>query len=211
MEKNNFNKAYLYIISIFAIGLAISNIMSFFNGVGFALLGSLILAVLAITNILRDDKNKKRFTDILVLLAVEFILMFILFFAYDFAIYYIRSKFPFVMRNICAVFSLICIAYIVFRYICEIKGKKFTFIEVVLGNYERKPHDQRSRRSKKNKAEVRKNRELENGTFEPKPSSVGYDNTSIEENGELPETETSQEDVENDNFQDENEEDIIRF
>jgi flagellar biogenesis protein FliO len=48
MEKNNFNKAYIYIIAIFAIGVAISNIISFFNGVGFAFIGASLFLILAI-------------------------------------------------------------------------------------------------------------------------------------------------------------------
>lgn len=206
MEKNNFNKAYLYIISIFAIGLAISNIISFFGGVGFALVGSLILGVLALTKILAD--NKKRFVDILVLLGVELLFMFILFFAYDFMITYNGCKFPFVMRNICATYSLICIAYIVFRFIYETKGWKFVCVEFVLGNYEKKSRAPRARRVKKNKTQVRKNKELENGTFEPKPSSI---NVSLLD--EELENEIMNEDLEpeEDLIEDENNEDIINF
>ena len=215
MGKNNFNKAYLYIISIFAIGLAISNIISFFGGVGFALVGSLVLGVLALTNILAD--NKKRFVDILVLLAIELLFMFILFFAYDFMITYNGSKFPFVMRNICATYSLICIAYIVFRFIYETKGWKFTCVEFVLGNYKRKPRAPHARKVRKSKAEVKKNKELENGTFEPKPSSVGINTQTkdIEEVSIIEDDEDTTVEAEDDesfgSVEDENKEDIIRF
>ena len=122
MEKNNFNKAYIYIIAIFAIGVAISNIISFFSGVGFALIGASVFLMLAIINILKDDEHKKRFIDIFVLIGIEFLMLIILFFAYDFNLsiypqYDIETNFPLVMRNICAIYSLIAIGYIVFRYI----------------------------------------------------------------------------------------------
>jgi len=57
MEKNNFNKAYMYIVGIFAIGIAIANVISFFSGVGFALIGASVLLFLAISNILKVSKK----------------------------------------------------------------------------------------------------------------------------------------------------------
>ncbi len=172
MEKNNFNKAYIYIIAIFAIGVAISNIISFFSGVGFALIGASVFLMLAIINILKDDEHKKRFIDIFVLIGIEFLMLTILFFAYDFNLsiypqYDIENNFPLVMRNICAIYSLIAIGYIVFRYIYEIKGKRFTAVEFVLGNYTRDPNKKKIAKEK-----IKKNKELENGTLEPKPSSI---------------------------------------
>lgn len=167
MEKSNFNKAYMYIVGIFAIGIAISNIISFFHGVGFALIGSSLLLFLAIANILKSE-NKKRFGDLFILIALEFIMFIILFFAYDFNLNGITNKFPLVMRNICAIYSILALAYVMFRYISEIKGKKYNFVEYMLGNYTPAPKE---KKVKPSKAEVKKNKELENGTLEPKPSS----------------------------------------
>lgn len=171
MEKNNFNKAYMYIVGIFAIGVAISNIISFFHGVGFALIGSSILLFLAISNVLKDESNKKRFGDIFALIVIELILLIVLFFAYDFNINGLQ-KFPLVIRNICSIYSIIAIAYIIFRYVSEIKGKKYSFIEYMLGNYTPAEKPKKEKKVKPSKAEIKKNKELENGTLEPKPSSV---------------------------------------
>ncbi len=184
MEKNNFNKAYIYIIAMFAIGIAISNIISFFGGVGFALVGFSILLILAIANILKDEQNKKRFGDLFVLIAIEFLLLIILFFAFDFNLNGITSKFPFVMRNICGIYSLIAIGYVVFRYISEVKGKRYTFVEYILGNHIAQPKDKKVKPSKQ---EIKKNKELENGTLAPKPSSIdlgSVEDLSAEENNE---------------------------
>ena len=74
------------------------------------------------------------------------------------------------MRNICAIYSILALGYVLFRYISEIKGKSYKFVEYLLGNYEPKP---REKRIKPSKAEIKKNKELENGTLEPKPSSIG--------------------------------------
>lgn len=181
MEKNNFNKAYIYIIAIFAIGIAISNIISFFNGVGFALIGTCLFLILAISNILKDEANKKRFGDIFILIAIEFIMLLILFFAYDFNLNGITNKFPLVMRNICAIYSLLSAGYVVFRYVSEIKGKKYNVVEYILGNYTPQP---KVKKVKTSKAEVKKNKELENGTLAPKPSSIEPSvvaNTEMEE------------------------------
>lgn len=182
MEKNNFNKAYIYLIAIFAIGVAISNIISFFNGVGFAFIGASLLLVLAITNILKDENIKKRFGDIFVLVVLEFIMFIVLFFAYDFNLNGITNNFPLIMRNICAIYSMMALGYVLFRYISEIKGKKYIFVEYILGNYTPQPKERKA----KNKAEIKKNKELENGTLAPKPSSI--ENTEaqakVEENVE---------------------------
>lgn len=177
MEKNNFNKAYIYIIAIFAIGIAISNIISFFNGVGFALIGASLLLVLALANILKDETIKKRFGDIFVLITLELMMLIVLFFAYDFNLNGITNKFPLVMRNICAIYSLISTIYVVFRYVSEIKGKKYNFVEYMLGNYT--PDPTAKNKLKKNS---KKNKELENGTLAPKPSSLEHtENTQKEE------------------------------
>lgn len=189
MEKNNFNKAYIYIISIFAIGIAISNIISFFNGVGFALIGASMLLILAIINIFKDESIKKRFNDIFILIAIELFMLIILFFAYDFNINGITNKFPLIMRNICAIYSLLAMGYIAFRYISEVKGKKYSIIEYLLGNG--KVKSTKIKKHKLSKEESKKNKELENGTFEPKPSSVERDlaedeslDTKADENAE---------------------------
>ena len=179
MEKSNFNKAYIYIIGIFAIGIAISNVITFFGGMGFALIGASILLSMAIINILKDEVNKKRFGDIFILLSLEFILFIILFFAYDFNLNGLSSKFPLVIRNICAIYSLIAFGYILFRFISEIKGKRYNFIEYILGNYTPAPKE---KKIKPTKAEIKKNKELENGTLEPKPSSL--ENPMLEINTE---------------------------
>ena len=171
MEKNNLHKAYIYIIAIFAIGVAMSNIISFFNGVGFAFIGASVLLVLATMSILKDETNKKRFGDILVLIILEFLMFIVLFFAYDFNLNGITSKFPMIMRNICAIYSLFAIAYVLFRYISEIKGVKYVFVEYMLGNYTPQPKE---KKAKKSKAEIKRNKELENGTLAPKPSSIEH-------------------------------------
>lgn len=176
MEKKSFNKAYMYIIAIFAIGVAMSNVISFFGGVGFALIGSSVLLFLAISNILKSE-DKKRFGDIAVLIVLEFMLFIVLFFAYDFNINGITNKFPLVMRNICAIYSILAIAYVLFRYISEIKGKKYKFVEYLLGNYTPQPRLKKTRASRE---EAKKNKELENGTLAPKPSSMNASNEEKE-------------------------------
>ena len=191
MEKNNFNKAYIYIIAIFGIGVAISNIISFFSGVGFALIGASVLLILAIMNIFKHDELKRRFWDIFVLIAIEILILIILFFAYDFSLsvypqYNIETDFPLVMRNICAIYSLFAIAYIVFRYISEINGKKYKVIEFLLGN---RVSGTKEKKVKRSKEEIKKNKELENGTLEPKPSSL-ENNATVQNEVEESEEET---------------------
>lgn len=190
MEKSNFNKAYVYIVGIFAIGIAISNIISFFHGVGFALVGASLLLILTITNILKDEENKKRFGDIFILIAFEFLMFIVLFFAYDFNLNGITNKFPLVMRNICAIYSILSLGYVVFRYVSEIKGKRYIFVEYILGNYTPDPTAKKEKKAKLSKEQIKKNKELENGTLAPKPSSIENSNTETEI-----ETEESKEEI----------------
>lgn len=196
MEKNNFNKAYIYIIAIFAIGVAIANIISFFGGVGFAFVGASLLLALAITNILKDENNKKRFGDIFVLIILEFMLFVVLFFAYDFSLNGITNKFPLVMRNICAIYSMLALGYVLFRYISEIKGKKYKFVEYMLGNYTPQPKE---KKAKPSKAEIKKNKELENGTLAPKPSSVEQSVETVEDKSEEKVEENAENELEEEN------------
>jgi hypothetical protein len=74
-----------------------------------------------------------------------------------------------VMRNICAIYSLLALGYVAFRYFSEIKGKKYKFIEYILGNYTPSP---KNKKVKPSKEMIKKNRELENGTLEPKPITM---------------------------------------
>lgn len=201
MEKNYFNRAYMYIIGIFAIGIAISNVISFFNGVGFAFIATSILLFLAISNILKSDK-KKRFGDLFIFIAIEVMLLIVLFFAYDFNLNGITNKFPLVMRNICAIYSIVAVAYVLFRYISEINGKEYKFVEYMLGNYTPAP---REKKSKMTKDEIKRNKELENGTLEPKPSSV--ENKIVAADGEQ-EVETSEPEVSESNDADKGEETV---
>lgn len=175
MEKKDLNLAYIYLMAIFAIGITMANIISFFGGVGFALAGASVLLTLAARKILTSP-NKKRFGDVIVLIVIEFLMFIILFFAYDFNINGITNKFPMVMRNICAIYSMLALGYVAFRYFSEIKGKKYKFVEFVLGNYTPVKKDKKAKPSKEM---IKKNRELENGTLEPKPISMQLQNNTV--------------------------------
>jgi len=114
----------------------------------------------------------------------------VLFFAYDFNINGLTNDFPLVMRNICAIYSMLALGYVLFRYISEVKGKKYNFVEYMLGNY---TPEARAKKSKPSKAEIKKNKELENGTLEPKPSSVeNSTNQQVEEVEQIKEVEEIQ-------------------
>ena len=192
MEKNNLHKAYIYILAIFAIGVSMANIISFFNGVGFALIGASALLILTILHIVKNESIKKRFGDIFVLIMFEFLMISILFVAYDFAIDGISSGFVHIMCNVCAIYSLLSVCYVLFRYVGEIKGVKYGFVEYMLGNYISQPKQPKEKKVKPSKAEIKKNKELENGTLEPKPSSlelVAIDDYSESENLVIEESE----------------------
>ena len=168
MEKKDFNLAYIYLMAIFAIGITMANIISFFGGVGFAFVGASVLLILFARKVL-NSAYKKRFGDILILVIIEFLMFIILFFAYDFNMNGITNKSPMVMRNICAIYSIIALGYVAFRYFSEIKGKRYKFVEYILGNY---TPEKKEKKAKPTKEMIKKNRELENGTLEPKPITM---------------------------------------
>ena len=63
-----------------------------------------------------------------------------------------------VYQSVLSFLGLIYFAYIVFRFICEVKGKKFNFIEIILGNVKREK-------------KVKKAKELTNGSLMEKPNT----------------------------------------
>lgn len=168
MKNKDLNLIYIYLMAIFAIGITMSNIITFFGGVGFAFVGASVLLILSARKIL-NSADKKRFGDILVLVIIEFLMFIVLFFAYDFNINGITNKFPMIMRNICSIYSIIALGYVAFRYFSELKGKRYKVIEYILGNY---TPEKKDKKTKLTKEMIKKNRELENGTLEPKPISV---------------------------------------
>lgn len=172
MDRDYLVKAYIYIIASLTIGIAIYNIMNFFGGVGLSLVGFSVLLILAVRNILKSGEFKKRFGDIYALIVLEALLMLILFFVVDYRTAGEVCKFALVLKNIISIYSIIALVYVLFRFFSELNGKKFKAVEYMLGNYTPAPKEPKPKKVKPSKAETKKNKELENGTLAPKPSSM---------------------------------------
>lgn len=185
MDKNSLVKAYIYIIASLTIGIAIYNIMTFFGGVGLALVGFSVLLIFAVTNILKSGEYKKRFGDLYIVIVLEAVMMLFLFFVVDFRTGDGISKFGYVLKNIISVYSIIAMIYVLFRFFSELNGKRYTFVEYMLGNYTPTPREKKAKKVKPSKAEVKKNKELENGTLEPKPISVEEESEAVEKEREV--------------------------
>lgn len=206
MDRDYLIKAYIYIIASLTIGVAIYNIMTFFGGVGLALVGFSVMLILAVRSILKSGEFKKRFGDIYVLIVLEAILMLILFFAVDYRTTGEITKFAFVFKNIISIYSIVALMYILFRFFGELNGKKYKAVEYMLGNYTPQPREKKVKvkKSKSGKTGGKKNKELENGTLAPKPSSmattteVDTDEQQDEALDEQAEGESSQSTTDND-------------
>lgn len=172
MDKDCLVRAYIYIIASLTIGVAIYNVMTFFGGIGLGLVGFSVLLVLAVRNILKSGEFKKRFGDIYVLIVLEALLMLLLFFAVDYRTSGEVCKFAMVLKNIVSIYSMVVLVYVLFRFFCELSGKRFKAVEYMLGNYTPAPREPKSKKVKPSKVETKKNKELENGTLAPKPSSI---------------------------------------
>lgn len=200
MDRDYLVKAYIYIIASLTIGVAIYNIMTFFGGVGLALVGFSVLLILAVTSILKSGEYKKRFGDLYIVIVLEAVMMLALFFVVDFRTGEGISKFAYVLKNIVSIYSIIALVYVIFRFLGELNGKRYKAVEYMLGNYTPAPREKKAKKVKPSKAEVKKNKELENGTLEPKPISVEEESEEEESEQDAENVEeTSQENSSNDN------------
>lgn len=182
MDRDYLVKAYIYIIASLTIGVAIYSIMTFFGGVGLALVGFSVMLILAVRSILKSGEFKKRFGDIYAMIVLEAILMLVLFFAVDYSTSGEICKFALVFKNIVSIYSIVALVYTLFRFFGELNGKRYKAVEYMLGNYTPQPREKKDKvkKVKPSKTESKKNKELENGTLAPKPSSVNTAKGQVE-------------------------------
>lgn len=129
-------------------------------GIGTNFVLVLVLAALMLMLLCTDGEVKTRVRDLFVVsagfVALELI-PFLVFEIFNNTNAGTAKGFN-VYQSIISFFGLVFFAYVVFRFICEINGKKIKFVEILLGNVKREK-------------KVKKAKELTNGSLMEKPSA----------------------------------------
>ena len=170
MTKNLKLSFILYII-FYSVIIAWATLSAFFHGVGINFVALIVILALLLTIKLTDEFASKRTKDMFWASVVFAGLEFLIYFIFEFGIGSIKVMNVFwVFQKIFTAFAILAFAYVIFRFITELKGVKFTFVEVVLGN------EKITRKAKSNK-------ELSNGSLEDKPNKpVEEVNADLHEN-----------------------------
>lgn len=158
--NKNLKLFYSFCFAMSAIILAWNSLAANLLGVGvnFALIACLFSFLLILFFV--DATVRARTKDLLILTTA--------FVAFEFVVYFftevIKSSSDAlngvnIFQRVISLIGLLLLAYIVFRFIGELKGKKFGFIEKALG-------DKNVSKQKK----VKENKELTNGSLMEKPS-----------------------------------------
>lgn len=153
----------LYFVLTFALACVVIawkslSVSLFGSGVNFVAM--LILLAVMLMLICTDKEVKTRTRDLFVVSAVFTFLELILFLVVEIFNTELSTgtiKGFNVYQSVLSFLGLIYFVYIVFRFICEVKGKKIGFVEVLLGNVKREK-------------KVKKAKELTNGSLMEKPN-----------------------------------------
>lgn len=157
MTKNLKLSFVLYMI-FYSVILAWATLTSFFGGVGINFVALIVVLALLLTIKLTDEFVSKRTKEMFWASVVFAGLEFLIYLVFEFTIARGNAvKVFWIFQRIFTAFSILAFAYIVFRFITELKGVKIGFIETMLGNRNV------SRKKKSNK-------ELSNGSLEDKPN-----------------------------------------
>lgn len=203
MEQKKVNLSLIFSLVIFAIGVGIKSIASYFGGYfGIAFVATLILLSLVIVFVFSNPENRKRVLDVVILDCLVVFLGLVLYCAYDWARDITVDLVDFVMvwANLYSVVSLFCFGYASFRLFCEASQKRIKFVEVILGNekVERKPRQPKEARKVKSSRNLK---EVENGDLLDKPknddNNIQQDSNVLDDNNASVGTDMSHEQAEN--------------
>ena len=179
MTKNLKLSFVLYMV-FYSVIIAWATLFNFFHGVGVNFV-ALIITLGVILSIKLTDEHTSNRTKEMFWASVAFAgLEFLLYFFIEFGI--ARGRFFLVLdvfQHIFTSFALLVLAYIIFRYITEIKNVKIGFVEIILGN-------------EKPIKKVKTNKELSNGSLEDKPNKPIENNVEEMQNTNFANTQTSE-------------------
>ena len=159
MQKNL--KLY-YILTFVLVGvvLAWKTLSATFLGAGVNFVAMLVLLAIMLMFICTDKFVKSRTRDLFIVSSVFAgleLIVFLVLEIFNTNLTYNTLKGFNIYQSVISFLGLIFFAYVVFRFICEVKGKTFAFVETLLGN---------NKREKK----IKKAKELTNGSLMEKPN-----------------------------------------
>jgi len=183
MTKNLKISFILYLV-YFAVIVTFGTLMNFFNGVGIGFI-SLIGILTTLTIMIFTDKYIMNRTKELFIAICSFaVLELIVFFILEYGVGNYKTWEVFIgIQHVLSFISLLCFADTVFRFICELRDIKISFIEIMLGN---KPRDTKQKKAK----------ELANGCLEDKPRNAHTIHEDVDNSEEDPSEEIIIEDEE---------------
>lgn len=161
----NLKYSFILFAVFFGIVIAWNTLASFFNGVGINFVALLVVLSLIVMLFITDSFVAKRTRELLIACCVFAALEFLIYFIFEFGIGSLKTFKVFtVFQNIFSFVGILMAGYLAFRFICEIKGVKFGFVEMLLGNEKRVPKQKKAK-------------ELSNGSLEDKPNHSNFETT----------------------------------
>ena len=184
--SKNLKLSFIFTFVLFAVCLAWTSLANFFSGVGvnFVIMLALVLALLVI--VLVDKQTKSRIMDLFIVCVTFLVLESVVYFTLEFG----SSSYSYltleagvgqnniftamhIYQNVISILAFLFLAYTVFRLIYEMKGYRFAFVEVLLGNQKIQKKESQAK-------------ELSNGSLEEKPNKteaeiLDEDNQEVEE------------------------------
>jgi len=180
--SKNIKISYILLFVFSAIIIAWNTLTNFFGGVAINFISLVGLLFVITLLILKDKEILKRIKDLFIIACVFCVLEIIVLFPFEFSMLAydysnmgvsILKAFA-IYQNILIFFAIFFFAYVGFRFATEFVGKKFKFIEIMLGN------EKRTVKAKK----VKESKEVSNGALESKPNSKSSENSFVEQNSE---------------------------
>ena len=163
MTKNLKTSFILYII-FYCVLIAWATLSTFFRGVGINFVALIVVLGLLLSIKLTDshvsNRTKEMFWASVAFVGIEFLFYFFIEFGIARGRFYTVLD---ILQHIFTGFALLAFAYVIFRYITEMKNVKITFVEILLGN-------------EKPVKKVKSNKELSNGSLEDKPNKIDVSN-----------------------------------
>ena len=155
----NLKLTYIFMFIFSAILIAWQTLSNFFGGVAINFI-ALLGFVFAILFMHFSDKTlMKRIKDLFIIACSFCVLELVIYLACEFG-YGENIKGFIVYQNILSFLGILFLAYVCFRFTAEYLNKRFTFIEILLGN-EKIQHKKKEKKAK----------ELTNGSLLDKPNN----------------------------------------
>lgn len=179
----NLKLSFILLFITSAIVIAWRSLTAVLGGVGLVFVGLLTTIMILLAKVLTDKNVYCRVKDLFFIACGFGVLELIIYFAFQFPTtpnFDVLEGFL-IVQNVFSGIAILFFAYTTFRFVCEIKGAKIGFIELILGNEKPVP-------------KVKKSKEIFNGSLEDKPVKHADPETTIQP--EQPTEETIEEPVE---------------